>query len=100
MDEPGAPSTFDVLHIPVDRPVEVMATSTDVVHSFWVPQLGGKIDATPGHAARLRIMADRPGHYGGVCAEYCGTGHSGMRFRVEAHDAEDFRRLAAGGFEP
>lgn len=98
LDESGSPSTTDVLHIPVGRPIDIVATSQDVIHSFWVPRLGGKIDATPGHAARIRIIADRPGHYGGVCAEYCGTGHSGMRFRVEAHATEDFGSLAARGF--
>lgn len=99
LDEPGAPSTVDVLHIPAGLPVEVVATSEDVIHSFWVPRLGGKIDATPGHAARLRIQADRPGIFGGVCAEYCGTGHSRMRFRVEAHEGTDFRSLLERGFE-
>ncbi|MDP3527390.1 MAG: cytochrome c oxidase subunit II [Hoeflea sp.] len=100
LDEPGTPSTLDVLHIPVGLPVEVVATSADVIHSFWVPRLGGKIDATPGHAARIRIEADQAGQYGGVCAEYCGTGHSGMRFRVEAHEGADFRALADRGFAP
>ena len=99
LDEPGSPSTVDVLHIPAGLPVEVMATSEDVIHSFWVPRLGGKIDATPGHAARIRIEADRPGIFGGVCAEYCGTGHSRMRFRVEAHEGPDFRLLVDRGFE-
>ncbi|MBU4528085.1 MAG: cytochrome c oxidase subunit II [Hoeflea sp.] len=99
LDEPGAPSTVDVLHIPAGLPIEVVATSEDVIHSFWVPRLGGKIDATPGHAARIRIEADRPGIFGGVCAEYCGTGHSRMRFRVEAHEGPDFRSLVERGFE-
>jgi len=98
LDEPGAPATLGVLHIPAGRPVEVVTTSEDVIHSFWVPRLGGKIDATPGHAARIRISADLPGTFGGVCAEYCGTGHSRMRFRVEAHEMADFRALVERGF--
>jgi len=92
----GARSSEGVLHIPVGREVRVTATSGDVIHSFWVPRLGGKIDATPGHAARVRIKADRPGVYGGVCAEYCGTGHAGMRFTVEAHPAGAFDAIVAG----
>lgn len=97
-DLPDAPATHDILHIPAGRPIEIVATSADVIHSFWAPRLGGKIDATPGHAATIRILADRPGQFGGVCAEYCGTGHSGMRFRVEAHAAADFTALAERGF--
>lgn len=96
-DTPGAPSTLNVLHIPVDRPIDVIAISEDVIHSFWVPRLGGKMDATPGHATRLRLLADRTGVFGGVCAEYCGRGHSVMRFRVEAHEPEAFDALIAGG---
>jgi cytochrome c oxidase subunit 2 len=92
----GPRSSEGILHIPVGREVLVTATSTDVIHSFWVPRLGGKIDAIPGHAARVRIMADRPGVYGGICAEYCGIGHSGMRFTVHAHPAEAFDGIIAG----
>ena len=56
----------------------------------------GKIDAVPGHLTKIRIRADVPGRYGGVCAEYCGTGHTGMRFAVEAHPPEVYRqRLTA-----
>lgn len=90
------PSTVDVLHIPAGRIVEIVATSEDVIHSVWVPRLGGKIDATPGHAARMRIKADRPGRYGGVCAEYCGIGHAEMRFEVRAHEGQAFDELLAG----
>ncbi|RKE77568.1 cytochrome c oxidase subunit II [Rhizobium sp. AG855] len=81
-----------VLHIPVGGVVEVSVTSTDVIHSFWIPRLAGKIDAIPGHTTRLRIKADAPGRYGGICAEYCGTGHSAMRFVVEAHPPEIYRQ--------
>lgn len=86
----GVAPTVGVLHIPAGRPVEVAITSADVIHSFWVPRLGGKMDATPGHVARLRIEADRPGTYGGVCAEFCGDGHADMRFRVVAHPPEEY----------
>jgi cytochrome c oxidase subunit 2 len=93
-------STVDTLHIPAGREIEFAVTSADVVHSFWVPRLGGKIDAIPGHENRIRLVASRPGTYGGVCAEFCGTGHGPMRFTVVAHAAGDYdavlARLAAG----
>jgi cytochrome c oxidase subunit 2 len=89
-DLAGAPSA-PVLHIPVDRTIEITTTSEDVIHSFWVPRLAGKIDAIPGHANILRIRADSPGRYGGVCSEYCGTGHASMRFEVEAHAEAEFQ---------
>jgi cytochrome c oxidase subunit II len=98
LDEDGVPSTLNVLHIPVDLPIDIITASEDVIHSFWVPRLGGKVDATPGHAARVRLFADRAGVFGGVCAEYCGRGHSHMRFRVEAHEPDDFRAFAAREF--
>lgn len=92
----GARASRGVLHIPVGRTVVVTATSGDVIHSFWAPRLGGKIDAIPGHAATVRILADRPGVYGGVCSEYCGTGHEGMVFEVHAHPPEAFEAVLAG----
>jgi cytochrome c oxidase subunit 2 len=70
--------------------VDFAVTSGDVIHSFWIPRLGGKIDAIPGHINTIRLMAERPGQYGGVCAEFCGEGHSAMRFSVEAHGATGF----------
>jgi cytochrome c oxidase subunit II len=93
-----ARSTTDVLHIPAGRAVEAVVTSSDVIHSFWIPRLGGKIDAIPGHETVTRLRADRPGLYRGVCSEFCGTGHAGMWFHVEAHPAEAYERAvrAAG----
>ena len=75
----------DQLHIPAGVPVDVLITSEDVIHSFWVPQLAGKMDAIPGRTNRLRIIADVPGQYAGLCAEFCGLHHAGMRFDVQAH---------------
>jgi len=92
----GVRTSQGTLHIPAGRTVVVTATSNDVIHSFWAPRLGGKIDAIPGHAATIRILADRPGIYGGVCSEYCGTGHDGMSFEVHAHAQEDFEAILAG----
>lgn len=93
-DVPGAGMTRDVLHMPVDRPVELAVTGTDVIHSFWIPRIGGKIDAIPGHVNVFRVRVDRPGTYHGVCAEFCGPGHAGMRFTVQAHDPGTFGAAA------
>lgn len=82
-----ATATEGVLHIPAGRPVDVEITSTDVIHSFWVPQLAGKLDAIPGHVNVLRIEATRPGTYAGVSAEFSGTGYREHVFTVRAHDA-------------
>src|SRR5690606_7741019 len=98
---PDAGATSEeVLHIPAGEEIEFVVTSTDVIHSFWVPRLGGKIDAIPGHQNTIRLKADRPGRYGGVCAEFCGEGHEIMRFEVVAHPPEEYEallvQLAAG----
>jgi len=82
----AAPSTLHELHVPAGRTVEVRVSSRDVIHSFWTPRLAGKIDGIPGHVNRIRISADRPGVYHGVCAEFCGAGHAEMRFTVVAHE--------------
>jgi len=87
---PGGVETEGVLHIPARTPVEVVVTSADVIHSFWVPRLAGKIDAIPGRENRLRIEAAESGRYAGTCAEFCGLGHAGMRFAVVAHAPEDW----------
>jgi heme/copper-type cytochrome/quinol oxidase subunit 2 len=78
--------TVGTLHIPANRPVDVAITTRDVIHSFWVPRLAGKLDAIPGRTNVLRIEASAPGVYEAQCAEYCGIGHSGHNFRVIAHD--------------
>ncbi|GGE50750.1 QoxB, Quinol oxidase subunit II [Agaricicola taiwanensis] len=84
------------LIIPTGRAVDVRVTSEDVIHSFWIPRLGGKIDAIPGHVNVVRLTADVPGIYRGQCAEYCGTGHSGMSFEVEALEPAAYDRRMAG----
>ena len=80
----------DELHIPVGVPVHVHVTSEDVIHSFWVPRLGGKLDAIPGRDNVLRLVADEPGTYRGQCAEFCGLNHAHMDFTLEAHSQEAF----------
>ena len=84
-DRPGL-LTEDVLHIPAGRPVDVRITSRDVVHSFWVPRLAGKLDAVPGHENVLRIEAAAPGTYAGQSAEFSGTGYREHVFTVKALD--------------
>ena len=80
----------DEIHIPVDTPIDIHVTSADVIHGFWVPRLGGKIDAIPGHTNIVRLQADEVGEFGGQCAEYCGLSHAKMHFKVIAHSAEKF----------
>ncbi len=80
----------DELHIPVGVPVDLHLTSADVVHSFWVPRLGGKLDMIPGRTNVLRLRADSADTYRGMCAEFCGLNHAHMKFTVTAHDAGEF----------
>lgn len=86
----GGAQTEGVLHLPAGRPVDIVVTSRDVIHTFWIPRIAGKIDAIPGHANVLRIQADAAGLYQGLCNEFCGLGHTGMRFDVIVHPAADF----------
>ena len=97
-DAPGR-ETRDVLHIPAGRPVDVEITTADVIHSFWVPRLAGKLDAIPGHVNVLRIEADGPGEFKGVSAEFNGTGYLAHRFRVIAHDPAGWQQFLAGATE-
>ena len=92
------------LHIPVGVPVTLSLRSEDVIHSFWVPTLAGKIDLIPGRTNRIVLHADRPGVYRGQCAEFCGAQHARMAFVVVARTAADHEawlaRLAAGAAPP
>ena len=95
LDGPGQAVLHDAneLHIPVGRPVLLELESADVIHSFWVPRLSGKLDMIPGRRNPMLIQADEPGVYGGQCAEYCGGPHALMGFVVVAHPPEQFERL-------
>ncbi|WP_316013313.1 cytochrome B [Roseobacter sp. HKCCA0434] len=97
-DRPGE-TTREILHIPAGRPVDVEITTRDVIHSFWVPRLAGKLDAIPGHVNVLRIEADAPGEYGGISSEYSGPGYRAHGFLVIAHDAEGWAAFLAGDLE-
>lgn len=94
-DVPGR-VTEDVLHIPAGRPVDVEITTADVVHSFWVPRLAGKLDAVPGHVNTLRLEAWAPGEYAGLGAEFNGAGYRGHRFTVVAHDVDAWDAFLEG----
>ena len=92
--------TANEIQVPVGRPVEFHVTSADVIHSFWVPQLGGKIDMTPGEENTLRLQADEPGVYRGLCTEYCGIQHAHMHFIVVAVPPDEFDAWLAERAEP
>lgn len=72
------------LVIPAGRPIRIHLRTVDVIHSFWVPKLAGKVDMIPNRPNHLWLRADKPGYYWGQCAEYCGDSHAVMRFRVVA----------------
>lgn len=85
-------TTANELVIPVGRAIRAEVTSKDVIHSFWVPQLGGKMDAIPGRENVLWLQADAEGVYHGQCAELCGISHANMRLRIRAVPAAEFDR--------
>lgn len=95
-DLPGR-RTEGVLHVPAGRPIDVAITTADVIHSFWVPRLAGKLDAVPGHVNVLRIEAEEPGTYQGRSAEFSGAGYDGFAFTVVAHSPEDWAAFLEGG---
>ena len=82
--------TANELRLPVGRSVEVELRSEDVLHSFWVPSLAGKLDLIPGKDNRLRLRADAAGVLRGQCAEYCGGPHAQMALFVVAQEETDF----------
>lgn len=88
------------IRLPVGRPVEFQLESDDVVHSFWIPALGGKVDMIPGRRTRLWLEPTRTGVFHGACAEYCGTSHALMRFAAVVEDEQDFARWLAGQAAP
>ncbi|RZI62027.1 MAG: cytochrome c oxidase subunit II [Rubrivivax sp.] len=94
---PGAPAlpafaTANELRVPVGRPVTLTLASEDVIHSYWVPALGGKVDMVPGRLNRLTFTASQPGVFRGPCSEYCGTQHAAMVLQVVAMPPDDFAR--------
>lgn len=82
--------TANELVVPAGRPVHVNLRTTDVIHSFWIPKLAGKVDMIPNRGNSLWFKADQPGYFWGQCAEYCGDSHAVMRFRVIALGPREF----------
>ena len=78
------------VRLPVGQPVELALLSTDVIHSFWVPNLAGKTDMIPGRVNRMVIQAEAPGVFRGQCAEYCGGPHALMAFYAVAMPPDDY----------
>jgi cytochrome c oxidase subunit 2 len=92
--------TANEIHIPVGVPVEVVGTTADVIHSFWIPQLNRKIDLIPGRSNRLLLDADQAGTYEGQCAEFCGLQHAHMTATVVAQSPSAFRTWLANMGKP
>ncbi|WP_442594056.1 cytochrome c oxidase subunit II [Parapusillimonas sp. JC17] len=93
-DAPGGVRySLNELHVPAGVAVGIELRSADVIHGFWVPKLGGKMDAIPGRTNRIVYVAPEPGVYLGTCAEYCGTGHAVMQLRVIAHPPDALEGL-------
>jgi cytochrome c oxidase subunit 2 len=88
------------IHVPVGRPVRLVLTSGDVIHSFWVPQLTVKTDLIPGHTNTTWIQASKPGTYRGQCAEYCGLQHAKMAILVVAEPADAYASWLAAERRP
>lgn len=88
-------TTANEIHVPVGRPVTLELTATDVIHSFWVPNLAGKQDLIPGRNTRLVMTAAQPGVYRGQCAEFCGLQHARMALHVIAQPADEFEAWRA-----
>jgi cytochrome c oxidase subunit 2 len=87
---PNGTVSIDELHVPVNRTVRVDITSHDVDHSWWVPELGGKFDAIPGHPTHTWFKADRAGSYRGKCGEFCGVFHAAMNAHVIAESKQEY----------
>ncbi|MFW7341580.1 c-type cytochrome [Pollutimonas sp. H1-120] len=92
--------TANDIRIPYGLPVEFVLRSDNVIHSFWVPRLAGKLDMIPGHVNRLRVQASEAGLFRGQCAEYCGAQHAKMMFDVQALSPAGFQRWMTAQRQP
>ena len=92
--------TANELHLPVGQRVVLRLEGPDVLHSFWVPQLGGKRDVVPGRVNRITLTPSAPGEYWGQCAEFCGTSHANMAMRVIVDVPDAFARWVAAQKAP
>lgn len=89
-------TTANEMRIPVDRPVIMTLKSDDVIHSFWIPKLAGKQDVVPTRANQMWFLAEDAGMYYGQCAEFCGTAHAQMKFRVHAMSEAEYKAWVDG----
>jgi cytochrome c oxidase subunit 2 len=92
--------TANEIHIPVGTRVDVVLTTADVIHSFWVPELNRKVDMIPGIENRLLLIADHAGIYRGQCAEFCGLQHANMAVEVVAQPQAQFAAWLAHNEQP
>lgn len=92
--------TANEIHVPVDRTVEIRLTSTDVIHSFWVPPLHGKIDMLPGKTNTLSLRPEETGTFRGQCAQFCGAQHANMALLVIVEEEEGYQEWVAHQSEP
>lgn len=100
----AAVTSANEIRLPVGERVEILAESPDVIHAFWIPSLGGKIDMIPGRVNRMVLQASEPGVFRGVCAEYCGDSHALMAFSAVAMEPDAFaawlEHIAAPALKP
>ena len=93
-------TTANELRLPAGRPIKLILQSTDVIHSFWIPNLHGKKDLIPNYPTVFYFQADKAGTYWGQCAEFCGYQHAKMRFIVTVESPEDFARWLSAQRQP
>jgi cytochrome c oxidase subunit 2 len=92
--------TANELVVPAGYPIRVQLRTLDVIHSFWVPKLAGKVDMIPNRPNFLWFKADKPGYFYGQCAEYCGESHAIMRFRIIAVPPAEYARWLENQKQP
>jgi cytochrome c oxidase subunit 2 len=92
--------TANEIHVPTGQPVTITIDAADVIHSFWVPQVAGKLDAIPGQTNHLTFRVDHAGTYWGQCAEFCGLQHSHMAVVLDAVSPDRFRSWVAAHSGP
>ncbi len=91
----GGVYSYHELVVPTDTTVTLKVRASDVIHSWWIPKLGGKVDSVPGHTNETWFKIPKPGIYEGQCAELCGAGHADMRARVRAVSPEQYEQFVA-----
>ena len=92
--------TANEIHLPAGVPIRLTVTSEDVIHSFWVPQVAGKVDVIPGRFNTMTIRVDAPGTYRGMCSEFCGLQHARMHLFLMVHAPSDFAAWIASQQQP